>query len=119
VPLLQLQKANLAFGHVDLLSDVDLVVNANEKVCLIGRNGTGKSSLLNTIIGEQPLDSGNIWLEDGIKIAKLAQEVPDGDDQTLYETVTSGLGNLSKLLADFHHVSQNVADDADLKKLEQ
>ncbi|MFT7651250.1 MAG: ATP-binding cassette subfamily F protein uup [Limisphaerales bacterium] len=119
MPLLQLQKANLAFGHVDLLSDVDLVVNANEKVCLIGRNGTGKSSLLNTIIGEQPLDSGNIWLEDGIKIAKLAQEVPDGDDQTLYETVTSGLGNLSKLLADFHHVSQNVADDADLKKLEQ
>ena len=68
MPILQMQDASLAFGHIPLLENVDLVINRKERVCLIGRNGTGKSTLLNVIGHEQALDSGNLWLSDGLKI---------------------------------------------------
>jgi ATP-binding cassette subfamily F protein uup len=109
MPLLQLQKACLAFGHIPLLKDVNLVINAKERVCLIGRNGTGKSSLLNVLSAEIPLDSGLLWTEDGLKIAKLAQEVPAAAAQTLYQTVAAGLGDLSGLLANYHRLSEEVS----------
>lgn len=108
MPLLQLNKASLAFGHVALLDEVDLVVEAKERICLIGRNGTGKSSLLNILNNERTLDSGSLWVQDGIKRAKLAQEVPAGADLTLYATVTHGLEGLSELLSRYHVVSQTV-----------
>ena len=76
MPLVQLRNACLAFGHVPLLDDVQLIIEARERVCLIGRNGTGKSSLLNVLNSQQPLDSGTLRIEDGIRVAKLAQEVP-------------------------------------------
>ena len=109
MPLLQLRNACLAFGHIPLLDDAELLVEAKERVCLIGRNGTGKSSLLNVLNSAQPLDSGNLWVEGGIKLAKLAQEVPDGVDETLYETVAQGLGDLSGLLSRYHKLSSDVA----------
>ena len=70
MPILQMQDASLAFGHIPLLENVDLVINRKERVCLIGRNGTGKSTLLNVIGHEQALDSGNLWLSDGLKIVQ-------------------------------------------------
>ena len=97
MPILQMQDASLAFGHIPLLENVDLVIDRKERVCLIGRNGTGKSTLLNVIGHEQALDSGNLWLSDGLKIAKLAQEVPGAEAQTLYNIVSLGLCNLSEL----------------------
>ncbi len=51
MPLLQLRDACLAFGHMPILEDVNLVVTKKERLCLIGRNGTGKSSLLNVLNG--------------------------------------------------------------------
>ena len=60
MPLLQLRDACLAFGHIPLLEDVNLVIEEKERVCLVGRNGTGKSSLLNVLNGQQPLDSGTL-----------------------------------------------------------
>jgi len=110
MPILQMQDASLAFGHIPLLENVDLVIDRKERVCLIGRNGTGKSTLLNVIGHEQALDSGNLWLSDGLKIAKLAQEVPGGEDQTLYNIVSLGLGNLSELFLRFHDLSNLVAE---------
>lgn len=119
MPLLQLRNACLAFGHVPLLEDVELIIEAKERVCLIGRNGTGKSSLLNVLNEQQPLDSGSLWTEDGIKIAKLAQEVPAAASATLYDTVAQGLGDLSGLLSEYHKLSHMVAegDDSALSRL--
>ncbi len=92
MPLLQLRDACLAFGHIPLLENVNLVIEERERVCLIGRNGTGKSSLLNVLNGQQALDSGSLEVGDGIKIAKLAQEVPSAASDTLYDTIAAGLG---------------------------
>jgi ATP-binding cassette subfamily F protein uup len=119
MPLIQLQKACLAFGHIPLLNDADLIVDPRERVCLIGRNGTGKSTLLSVLNSEQTLDSGKLWIEDGIKIAKLAQEVPAAATQTLYDTVALGLGDLSGLLSAYHSLSHDVAagDEKTLARL--
>ncbi|MEM8645548.1 MAG: ATP-binding cassette domain-containing protein, partial [Pseudomonadota bacterium] len=109
MPLVQLQSAHLAFGHVPLLEDVNLIIEARERVCLIGRNGTGKSTLLNVLNEQQPLDSGTLRIDSGVKIAKLAQEVPAAATATLYDTVAAGLGDLSGLLSRYHHLSVEVA----------
>ena len=59
--LLRLQQVHLAFGDVAILDDVNLQIDAGDRVCLIGRNGAGKSSLIKLLVGEQLPDSGNIW----------------------------------------------------------
>ena len=119
MPLLELRTASLAFGHIPLLDEVALLIDQKERLCLIGRNGTGKSSLLSVINEEQSLDSGTLWIEDGIKIAKLDQAVPSNTNESIYETVVQGLGDISGLLSQYHHVSAEVANgsDAALDKL--
>ncbi len=110
MPLLRIQNGDLAFGHVPLLDDAALGIEARERLCLVGRNGTGKSSLLNVLAGEQALDSGTIWRRDGLRIAKLAQEVPDAASSTLFQIVAAGLGNFSDLLGRYHAASQKLSE---------
>jgi ABC transport system ATP-binding/permease protein len=74
LPLLQLSEVSLAYGHVPLLDRVDLVVEAGERIGLIGRNGTGKSSLLRVIEGAARADDGRVWLAPGTKVAAVSQE---------------------------------------------
>jgi ATP-binding cassette subfamily F protein uup len=113
MPLIQLPDANVAFGHVALLDGVELTIKARERVCLVGRNGTGKSTLLNVLAGRQPLESGRMWHRDGIRIATLAQEVPGAESRTLFEIVAAGLGDHSELLASYHAASAAIADGDD------
>lgn len=108
--LIQLQAASVAFGHLPLLSEVDLTIENRERVCLIGRNGTGKSTLLNVLAGRQPLDSGRYWRRDGLKLASLEQEVPAAESATLFEIVASGLGDHSDLLARYHSATAALAE---------
>lgn len=116
--LLRLQTAGLAFGHVALLDDTDLNIEARERLCLVGRNGTGKSTLMNVLTGAQMLDSGQRWVRDGLTIAKLEQEVPDGHDASLFETVARGLGDHGDLLQRYHDASAKLdnATEADLTR---
>ena len=74
MPVLQLAGASLAYGHVPLLDHADLVVEPGERIGLIGRNGTGKSSLLRLITGEAHVDDGRVWLEPGLVVAAVEQE---------------------------------------------
>ena len=88
VPILHLQQGHLAFGHLPLFEDADLRVEAGERIALIGRNGSGKSSLLKAIAGEIPLDRGTIWRAPGLRVARLEQEVPGGAaDRTVFDEV--------------------------------
>src|SRR3990172_2043264 len=99
MPLVTLDQACLAFGHVPLLDHADLVLDSGEGVALIGRNGSGKSSLLRTIAGVQPLDSGMIWRMAGLRVALVAQEPALDPGQTAFEAVGQGGGEVGGTMA--------------------
>ncbi|HYC36969.1 MAG TPA: ATP-binding cassette domain-containing protein [Usitatibacter sp.] len=102
MPLLQLSAVSLAYGHVPLLDRVDLVIESGERAGLIGRNGTGKSSLLKIIAGETHPDDGKVWLEAGIALASVGQEPSFEDGVSVFDAVSSGLGEARQLLHDYH-----------------
>ena len=89
--LVSLDRVSIAFGHLPLLLDVALQIEARERVSVIGRNGTGKSTLLQIISGEQPPDEGSVWRQPGLRIARLVQDVPLSTDRTVFEVVADEL----------------------------
>ena len=110
----------LAFGVHVLLDHASFSLEMGERVCLIGRNGTGKTTLMRLIQGEMQPDEGDIRKKDGLKIASLSQEVPHEARGTVFDIVASGLGDAARLLQDYHHVLHDVSngDEQALKKLE-
>ena len=110
MPLLTLDRISLSFGHLPLFEDASLRVEAGERICLIGRNGTGKSSLLKVISGEAPPDGGSIWRTPGLRVSRLDQDVPGAADRTVFEEVAAGLGELGSLVARYHQAAMQVAD---------
>jgi ABC transport system ATP-binding/permease protein len=105
MPLITLDQASLAYGLTPLLDKVDFQLDPGERVGLIGRNGTGKSSMLKAIAGFIKLDDGVVWRAPSVRIAWVPQEPPLDASQTVLEAVAEGLGDLRQLLLDYHHVS--------------
>ena len=111
MPLLTLDNACLAFGHVALLDRAALQIDAGERIALIGRNGTGKSSLLRALAALGTLDDGTVWRQPSAKLTYVAQE-PDFDpDLSIYETIAAALGEASQLLLAYHAAAHAVALD--------
>jgi ATP-binding cassette subfamily F protein uup len=106
--LLTLHQVSLAYGHHPLLERVDFEIAAGERVCLIGRNGTGKSTLFRVLSGQAQPDDGEIWRRATLRVSHLEQEVPLDIDATIYETVGAGLGELGRLLGDYHQAVQRL-----------
>lgn len=120
--LLTLRNILLAFGQAPLLEKANLVVEPRQRICVIGRNGAGKSSLLKIINRELTPDSGEIVLADTVRIAKLQQDLPKNLSGSVYELVARGLGKQGELLAQYHAVSELLATDtsaAVLKRFEK
>ncbi|WP_222911539.1 ATP-binding cassette domain-containing protein [Pseudomonas sp. DNDY-54] len=115
--LLKLTNVSLAYGNNPLLDGVSWQIARGERVCIIGRNGTGKSSMLSLVKGSQLPDDGEIWRAPGLKIGELPQELPLADARTVFDVVAEGLAGVGQLLADYHHLSQNIQNEADLDKL--
>jgi ATP-binding cassette subfamily F protein uup len=116
VTLLHLQRAALAFGHLPLFEGADLRIETGERIALIGRNGSGKSSLLRVLSGELPPDSGVVWRRPSLRVSRLDQDVPGGIERTVFDEIADGLGVLGALVADYHHAAVRVAEqphDAD------
>ena len=105
--LLRFDDVSLAYGHLPLLAHVDFQIEPGERVCLVGRNGAGKSTLLRLITGTALPDDGEIWRRDALRIAHLEQEVPPDTDQTVFEVVAAGLGELGTLLTEYHRLTQH------------
>jgi ATP-binding cassette subfamily F protein uup len=121
MPLLTLQQVSLAYGHVPLLDHVELNVEAGDKIALIGRNGTGKSSLLRVIAGEARVDDGEVWSRPGLRLAYVPQEPPLAADETVFDAAAQGLGAAQALLSEYEavaHALETAQDEALLKRLE-
>jgi len=117
--LLRLDDISLAYGHVALLDHIKFQIDSGERVCLVGRNGTGKTSLLKVISGIVQPDEGTIWQQETLRIAYLEQEVPPDTEQNIFEAVAAGLGELGMLLTEYHHLSHeaHAAGAAALKRM--
>ncbi|MGE3177872.1 MAG: ribosomal protection-like ABC-F family protein [Vicinamibacterales bacterium] len=89
--LVALDSVSTAFGHLPILDDVSLRIDPGERVAVIGRNGTGKSTLLQIVSGELEADAGTVWRQPGIRIARLVQDVPLTDTRTVFDVVADGL----------------------------
>ena len=99
--VISLTSAQLAFGHVALLDHADFSLETGERVGLIGRNGTGKSSLLKTIAGRFKLDDGLLVMQQGLKIAYVEQEPVFDPESTVFDAVAAGMGELQGMLAEY------------------
>ena len=117
--LLRLDNVSLAYGHLPLLDHVDFQIEAGERVCLVGRNGAGKSTLFRVIAGATPPDEGEMWRQETLRIGYLEQETAADAQQTVFEAVGAGLGELGALLAEYHHVTREagVAERSSLARL--
>ncbi|MBI5790704.1 MAG: ATP-binding cassette domain-containing protein [Rhodocyclales bacterium] len=120
MPVLTLDNACLAYGHVALLDHAALQLDAGERVGLIGRNGSGKSSLLKALAGLGALDDGQLWRQPGLSVAYVPQEPEFASHDTVFEAVAAGLGEVARVLAEYHEVTHKVGagDTATMDRLE-
>jgi ABC transport system ATP-binding/permease protein len=109
MPLVSLDHVSLAFGHLPLLDEATLQIDRGERVAVVGRNGAGKSTLLRLLSGEQAPDVGSVWRQPAVRVARLEQDVPLSTDRTLFDVVAEGLGELSDLVARYHHTAVALA----------
>ncbi|MGY3039994.1 ATP-binding cassette subfamily F protein uup [Rhodanobacter sp. TND4EL1] len=110
--LIQLQGVDFSIGGPLLLQHVDLSIETNERVCIVGRNGEGKSTLMKLIAGELHADDGEVRVQNGVVVARMAQEVPHGTEGSVFDVVAEGLGDLGRLLARYHHLLEEGDFDA-------
>ncbi|NIO10844.1 MAG: ATP-binding cassette domain-containing protein [Deltaproteobacteria bacterium] len=116
--LVSFEEVSLEFGDQPLLTGVQFSIDRGERVCLIGRNGAGKTSMLRLITGENQPDHGEIKFQNGIRISQLEQTLPQELDKTVEEYVASGLSALQSLLAEYQSRSKEKLDRAGLQELE-
>ncbi|MCB4812058.1 ATP-binding cassette domain-containing protein [Methylovorus menthalis] len=118
MPYITLDQASLAYGHYPLLDHADFQLDPGERVGLIGRNGAGKSSLLKVIAGDSKLDDGTLWRAPNARVAYVPQEPVLEPTHTVFEAVAEGLGDLQKILLEYHQISHSMGNpDADLDQL--
>ena len=96
---------SLKYGEKPLLKNINLMISDKERVCLVGRNGAGKSSLLNIIQQNIEPDSGKIFYKDNLRTGFLEQDLPEKTTRTSKEIVTNGLGEIGHLLVEYERLS--------------
>lgn len=111
--LLRLEQLQLAYGTHVLLNRADLTVEKGERLALVGRNGTGKSTLLKLVAGDILPDDGSIWRAPGLKIGVLAQELPEASGLTIFDMVAQGLPEAGELLSEYDHLINDPDPDMD------
>jgi ATP-binding cassette subfamily F protein uup len=107
--LVSLQNVSLGFGGPLLLENINLQIDQGERVCLVGRNGTGKSTIMRLIMGEVRPESGKTVYQQGVRITLLTQDVPLAIAGSVFDVVAGALGEQGRLLAEYHHVSNRLA----------
>ncbi len=116
--LVRLQQVSLHYGEQVLLDGVDLQLERGERVCLVGRNGAGKSTFMRLLEGEVRPDGGECWRHPNLRLARLEQEPRVTAGRTVYEEVASGLAGLADVLLRYQALTHG-SGEIDLKQLEQ
>lgn len=116
--LVRFDEVSLEFGDQPLLSEAVFAIEPGERVCLIGRNGAGKSSMLKLITGELDPDRGEVWRKPDIRIAQLEQGLPIAPGKTVHDIVGSGLAELRALSDEYQHRAHAALDGRGLRELE-
>ncbi|MEI6414321.1 MAG: ATP-binding cassette domain-containing protein [Pseudomonadota bacterium] len=113
MPILTLRSIQLSFGGDPLLEDLGLTLEPRERIALVGRNGTGKSTLLRVVAGEMAFDSGERTTAPGLKVGMLVQDLPTrAGDQSVYEVVAAGLGDVGAMITEYHRLSLESGESA-------
>ena len=122
VALISLTNGYLSFSDAPLLDHAELHIEQNERVCLVGRNGAGKSTLLKIIAGDVLMDDGKIQYEKDLVVSRLEQDPPRNAQGNIFDYVAEGVGHLTDLLKEYHHISVQLEEnysDQILSQLEQ
>ncbi len=114
-----LRDIQLSYGTQTLFNKLHFQIETNERVCIVGRNGEGKSTLLKVIEGETEADDGSRIVQDGIRIAKLQQEVPNDMSGSVFHIIATGLGNAGALINKYHALSHQLAEEYQESILEE
>ncbi len=117
--LIVMTDAKLAFGHVDLLANTNFSLESGERVGLIGRNGTGKSSLLKILAGIEKMDDGLLQYQQGLRIAYVPQEPIFDAEETVFEAVSKGVAKAKALREEYEALSIGEWDDAAHHRLDE
>lgn len=117
--LIALTNAKLAFGHHPLLDQTNLALEEGERIGLIGRNGTGKSSLLKILAGIEKLDDGLLQIQQGLRIAYVAQEPILDSKNTIFEAASEGIANIKYLRTEYETLAQADWNEANQERLDQ
>lgn len=112
--ILSLHDLSFGYGDLRLIEGAHLQIEPGERIALVGRNGTGKSTLMKILRGELEPEDGTLRLGSGTRVAYLLQEIPRDLDGTVYDAVAGGLLEVGELLAQYHHVSHELAAGADV-----
>ena len=122
VALISLTNGYLSFSDAPLLDHAELHIEPNERVCLVGRNGAGKSTFLKIIAGDVLMDDGKIQYEKDLVVSRLEQDPPRNAQGNIFDYVAEGVGHLTDLLKEYHHISVQLEEnysDQILSQLEQ
>jgi ATP-binding cassette subfamily F protein uup len=117
--LIRFEDVSLDFGEQKILTGADLAIEPGERICLIGRNGAGKSTTFKLITGELEPDRGELVPTSGLVVSQLAQTIPDSMDMAVSDVVRSGLAEIELLLEEYARRSRTELDEAGLRQLEE
>jgi ATP-binding cassette subfamily F protein uup len=123
--LIQIKNASILFGQPPLLDNAQLNIDLKERVCIVGRNGSGKSTMLQVISGEMKLDEGQRIVAGHVNIARLAQDPPANNNITLFDYVAEGLAEDANVIKLYHAQINKISEDhsesalAELQRLQE
>ena len=115
--LISYRNLSISFGGPLLLDDVGITIDRKERICLLGRNGEGKSTLLRILAEQVKPDTGEVERMDGFRVAKLDQEIPVGVEGTVFDLVAKGLGPEANLLREYNLAVQKLGESSEDEKL--
>ena len=114
--LVSMQNVSLSFTGTKILEDLNVQIEKGQRICLLGRNGVGKTTLLRTLAGELKPDSGSVQVGQGVKVAYFSQSIPQNLSKKAYDIVAEGLGSKGKLAIDYHNAEKSLEAEYTVEK---